>query len=215
MLTTAEKSEMLAKDKILRKHSLRQWALAIIILCMTVWPGPAETLAQQAAPPTLDMTEHLTLWSLKGAGSNNTPYLVPGMADRGDTSSYGLLWTAGNEAANPSAENTITRQSGLAASVNRNEKVGSDPLVLSSLLDSNAGLAVLTNVRAKAIAPGSLLYGYQSNYLSPEQRLANNESYTHKVVQPSRPFFELEFGGWRLPVMLSGTRFQDSSPNLW
>jgi len=135
------------------------------------------------------------------------------MADRGDTSSYGLLWTAGNEAANPSAENTTTRQGGLA--VNRTDKVGSDPLVLSSLLDSKAGLALLTNVRAKAIAPGSLLYGYQSNYVSPEQRLANNESYTHKLVQSSRPFFELEFGGWRLPVMLSGTRIQDGSPNLW
>jgi len=182
---------------------------------MSVWSAPAETLAQQAVPAALDMTEHPTLWSLEGAGSNKTPYLVLGMADRGDTPSYDLLWTAGKKATTPSAENTITRQGGLAASVNRTEKVGSDPLVLSSLLDSNAGLAVLRNVRAKPMAPGSFLYGYQSNYFSAEQRLENNESYTHEVVQEPRPFFELEFGGWRLPVMLSGAQSQDSSPNRW
>jgi hypothetical protein len=203
-----------AKDKILRKLSLRRWILAIMILYMSVWSAPAETLAQQSDPVMLDMTEHSTLWSLEGAASNKTPYLVLGMADRGDTQS-GLLGIPGDEATNRSAENTITRQGGLAASVNRTEKVRSDPLVLSSLLDSNAGLAVLTNVRAKPVAPGSFLYAYQSNYLLPEQRLANSESYAHKVVQVPRPLFELEFGGWRLPVMLSGTQFQDSSQNLW
>jgi hypothetical protein len=107
---------------------------------MSVWSGPAETLAQQAVPAALDMTEHSTLWSLEGAGSNKTPYLVLGMADRGDTPSYDLLWTAGNKATTPSAENTITRQGGLAASVNRSEKVEPDPLVLSSLLDRTLGL---------------------------------------------------------------------------
>jgi hypothetical protein len=177
---------------------------------MSVWWAPTETLAQRAAPAALNMTGQSTLWSLEGVGSNKTPYLVLGMADRGDTPSYDLLWTDGNKATTPSPENTITRQGGLAASVRRTEKVGSDPLVLSSLLDSNAGLAVLTNVRAKPIALGSFRY-----YLSPEQRLANDESYTHKVVHAPRPFFELEFGGWRLPVMLSGAQFQDNSQNLW
>jgi hypothetical protein len=42
---------MSAIDKILRKLALRQWVLTIIILCMSVWSAPAETLAQQAAPP--------------------------------------------------------------------------------------------------------------------------------------------------------------------
>ena len=219
MLTTtsylSREVRNVGEDKIHRKPSLRRWVPTIIILCMSVWSAPAETLAQQAVPAALDMTEHSTLWSLEGAGSNKTPYLVLGMADRGDTPSYDLLWTAGKKATTPSAENTITRQGGLAASVNRTEKVGSDPLVLSSLLDSNAGLAVLRNVRAKPMAPGSFLYGYQSNYFSAEQRLENNESYTHEVVQEPRPFFELEFGGWRLPVMLSGAQSQDSSPNRW
>jgi hypothetical protein len=219
MLTTASylsrEVRNVGKDKVHRKPSLRRWVPTIIILCLSVWSAPAEILAQQAAPASLDMTEQSTLWSLEGPGSNKTPYLLLGMADREDTPSYDLLWTAGNKATTPSAENTITRQVGLVASANRTEKVRFDPLVLSSLLDSNAGPAVLTNVRAKPIAQGSFRYGYQSNYLSPEQRLVNDESYTHKVVHAPRPFFELEFGGWRLPVMLSGAQFQDNSQNLW
>jgi hypothetical protein len=214
MLTTASylsrEVRNVGKDKVHRKPSLRRWVPTIIILCMSVWSAPAEILAQQAAPASLDMTEQSTLWSLEGPGSNKTPYLLLGMADRGDTPSYDLLWTAGNKATTPSAENTITRQGGLTASVSRTEKVGSDPLVLSSLFDSNAGLAVLPNVRAQPIALGFFRY-----YLSPEQRLANDESYTDKVVHAPRPFFELEFGDWRLPVMLSGAQFQDNSQNLW
>jgi len=47
-----------AKDKILRKLSLRQWILAIIILYMSVW-SPAEIFAQQSDPVALDMTVFL------------------------------------------------------------------------------------------------------------------------------------------------------------
>jgi hypothetical protein len=184
---------MSAIDKILRKLALRQWVLTIIILCMSVWSAPAETLAQQAAPAALDVTEHSTLWSLEGAGSNKTPYLVLGMADRGDTPFYGLQ---------PSAENAIRRPSGIAASANRADQIEPDFLVSSRLPDSNAGLT------------GLFLYGYPANYLAPEQRLANNESSTHEIVQAPRPFFELDFGSWRLPVMLSGAQSHDSSPNL-
>jgi Flp pilus assembly protein TadD len=195
---------MLSKAKILRQLSLRDEILMIIILCMSIWSAaPAETLAQQAAPVALDMTAYSTLPSLEGAGSSKTPYLVLGMTDRRDIPSYGLLWYAGDEATIPSAENTITRQDGLAASVSRAHKVGSDPLILLSLTDSNAGLT------------GLFIYGYPANYLSPEQPLANSESYMHKGVQPARPLFDLELGGWRLPVMLSGGQSHDSSPNLW
>ena len=52
-------------------------------------------------------------------------------------------------------------------------------------------------------ALGSFLYGYQT-YLRSKLRLANDEYFIHEVVQAPRPLFELEFGGWRLPVMLSG-----------
>jgi len=220
---------MSSKGEILRKFSLRRWILAIIILCTSVWWAPPETLAQEAAPAALDMTAHSTLWSLEGPGSNNAPYLVIGMADRGDTPCYGSLRIAGDEATNPSAETTITRQGGPAASAKRTEKIESGPLALSNLLDPTAGGLALTNFRAELIsarqtiqrspdparakvyrlvddrsAPGSFLYGYQANYLPSKQRLANNESFTHEFVQAPRPLFELEFGGWRLPVMLSG-----------
>jgi hypothetical protein len=220
---------MSSQGKILFTISLRRWILTSIILCTSVWWAPADTLAQPAAPAALDMTAHSTSWSLERSGSNNAPYLVIGMADRGDTPSYALLRTAGDEATNRSAENTVTRQGGPAASANRTEKIESGPLVLSSLPDSTVRVPGLTNLRVEPInarqtiqrspelagakvnrflddssAPGSFLYGCQANCLRSKQRLANNESYTHEVVQAPRPLFELEFGGWRLPVMLSG-----------
>src|SRR5258708_39649073 len=82
---------MSSKGKRLCKFSLRRCILAISILCTSVWWAPAETLAQEAAPAPLNMTAHSTLWSLEGPGSNNAPYLVIGMADRGGTPSYGSL----------------------------------------------------------------------------------------------------------------------------
>jgi hypothetical protein len=220
---------MSSKGKILRKFSLRRWILTIFILCTSVWGVPAEILAQETAPAALGMTAHSTLWSLEGLVSDNAPYLVIGMADRGDTPSYGSLRIAGDEAPNPSAGNTITRRGGLAASAKRTETIESGPLVLSSLLDPRAGVPGLTSFRAEPVsarqtiqrspdlagakvyrllddrsAPGSFPYGYQANYLSSKQWLADNESFTHEVVQAPRPLFELEFGSWRLPVTLSG-----------
>jgi hypothetical protein len=218
---------MSSKGEIFRKFSLRQWILAIVILCTSVWWAPAETLAQEAAPDALDMTAHSTLWSLEGPGSNNAPYLVIGMADRGDTPSYGSLRIAGDEATHPSA-NTRSRPVGHVASVNRAEKGESEPLILSSLFEPTAGVRGPRDFHAEGTirrqtiqgssdqagavysllddgpAFGSLLYGYQTNYLTSKQWLADNESFTHEVVQAPRPLFELEFDGWRLPVMLSG-----------
>ena len=203
-----EKLEMSAKGKI----SLRQWVLTIVILCMSVWSAPAETLAQQATSPALGMTEVSTLWSFDGGGSNQTPYRVLGMADRGDTPFY-RLGTAGSEATNPPAENAITRRNSPA--MNHTNAVVSSPSVLSSFFDSNIGLESLRNSSAKPTAPGSFIYAYQPNYLAPEQRLANEESSTHVILQPPRPFFELEIGNWHLPVKLSGAESQDSSPHRW
>jgi hypothetical protein len=222
------KVQMSAKGVILHKPSLRGSILTIIILCTSVWWAPGETLAQEA-PGALDVAAHSTLWSLEGPGSNNAPYLVIGIADRGDTPSYGSLRIAEDQTTNPSAGNTITRQSAAAASANRTEKIESGALVLSNLLDPTGGVPGLTNFRADFIsapqtiqrspdlaggkvyrllddrsAPGSFLNGYQANYSPSKQRLANSESFTHEVLQAPRPLFELEFGGWRIPVMLSG-----------
>src|SRR5690348_18120805 len=133
---------MSTKDRILRKLSRRQWVLTIVILCMSAWSAPAETLAQQASSAALDMTEPSTLWSFDGARSNKTPYLVLGTADRGDTPYYGLR-TAESEATNPPAENAPARRDNLATSINRTDKVGANALIFSSLLDSNIGRGVL------------------------------------------------------------------------
>jgi hypothetical protein len=219
---------MSSKGKILSKFSLRRLILAIIILCMRVWWAPAETLAQEAAPAALDVTADSTLWSFEGPETNNVPYLVIGMADRGDIPSYHSLRIAEDQATNPSTRNAITGQDGPTASANRTEKIESASLVLSNLLNPTAGMEGLTNVRAEPasarqavlrspdltgakvypsindmLSPGSFLCGYQANTLPSKRRLRNNESFTHKVTQAPRPLFELEFGSWRLPVMLS------------
>jgi hypothetical protein len=225
-----EKFEMSSKAKILNKSSVRWWILTIVLSTSVCW-APAKTLAQEAAPAAFDMTAHSTLRSFEGPGSSNAPYLVIGMADRGGIPSYGLLRIAGDkdEPTNPSTENTITPQGGSTFSANQTKKIQPGPLVLSSLLDSTAGVPGLTNFRAKPIsarqtiqrspnlasakvyrlrddrsAHGSFLYGYQAHDLLSKQRLAHNESYTNEVVQTPRPLFELEFNGWRLPVMFSG-----------
>ena len=219
---------MSSKGKILPKFSLRPWILAIIILCMSVWRAPAETPAQEAAPATLDVTAHSTLWSFEGPKTNNAPYLVIGMADRGGNPSYSSLRIAKDQGTNPSTGNTITRQGGPADSASRNGKIEFGPLALSSLFDPTVGVAGHSNFRTEPtsarqtvprssdlarvkaypslddmLAPGSFLYGYRPDHLPSKRRLSDNESFAHEVVQAPRPLFELEFGSWRFPVMLS------------
>ena len=107
-----EESEMSWKGDTFRESSLRRWFLAIIILCTSGWWAFADALAQESAPAQLKMTAPLTLWSLEGPGSDTAPYLVIGMADRRDTPSYGPLRLVRDEAANPSAKNTVSRTPG-------------------------------------------------------------------------------------------------------
>jgi hypothetical protein len=49
-----------------------------------------------------------------------------------------------------------------------------------------------------------ILYGNQANYLPLKQWLVDDESFTREVGHATKPLFQLEFGSWRLPVMLSG-----------
>lgn len=220
---------MSSKGEILRKSSLRRGILAIVILCTSVWWASTDTLAQEAVSAALKTTGHSTLWSLEGPESNTARHLVVGTAERGETPSYGSLRLPRDEAATPSARNTISRPVGPVTLVNRGEKGESGPLVLSSLFAPTAGVRGLTNfsaektIRRETIqslphqrgakvysllddgpALGAFLYGYRMNYLPPKQWLANNESSTHEVGQAPRPLFQLEFGSWSLPVMLSG-----------
>ncbi len=191
------------------------------------WP---DALAQEAVPATLKITAPSTLWSLEQPGSNTTPHLVIGMTDRRDTLPYGSFESAGDEATNRSVGNTVTRQVGPAASANRSERIEADPLVLSSLLDPTGGIRGSTNFREEPTnprqtsqispdlaatevytllddrsAPGSFLYKYQANYFPSKQWIADDESFTNEVAPAPRPLLQLEFGGWRLPVALSGS----------
>ncbi len=221
---------MSSKAEILRKFLHRPGILAITILCTSVWWASVDTLAQEAVPAALNMTAHSTLWSLEGPGSKTAPYLVIGMAERGEPPSYGLLRLPRDEAANPSPRDTISRPGGPVTSVNRAEKGESGPLLLSSLFAPTAGAGGPTDfpaegtIRRQTIqssphqagpkvyslllddgpALGAFLYGYRLNYLPPKQWLVHNESFTNEVEEAPRPLLQFELGGWRFPVMLSG-----------
>ena len=54
------------------------------------------------------------------------------------------------------------------------------------------------------LAVEPILYGNEVNYLPLKPWLADDESFTREVGQAASPLLQLEFGSWRLPVMLSG-----------
>jgi hypothetical protein len=55
------------------------------------------------------------------------------------------------------------------------------------------------------LAAEPILYGNQVNYLPLKPWLADDESFAPEVGHTASPLLQLEFGSWRLPVMLSGT----------
>jgi hypothetical protein len=57
---------------------------------------------------------------------------------------------------------------------------------------------------AVKLAAEPILYGNQANYFPLKQWLADDESFMREVGHAAKPLFQLEFGSWRLPVMLSG-----------
>ena len=220
---------MSSKGNIVYGSSLRRWILAIIIiLCAVVWWASANALAQDTAPTGLRVNTQSTSWSLDSPGSNKVPHLVIGMAERSDTPPHGSFRIAPDEATNPSAGSTIMRQVGPGASADRGEKTEQRPLLLSSAVDSTAGVRYFTNFRGQSpnprqtslsspclagtevysllddmSAPGSFLFGYQPNYFPSKQFVADNGSFTHEILPAPRPLLQLEFGAWRLPVTLS------------
>jgi hypothetical protein len=54
------------------------------------------------------------------------------------------------------------------------------------------------------LAAEPILYGNQVNYLPLKPWLADDESLTREVGHAASPLWQLEFGSWRLLVMLSG-----------
>ncbi len=218
----------MSKDEVLSRSSLRRCTLAII-MCTSVWWTSAGAHAQEAAATASRMTAHSTSWSLEGPGSNMAPHLVIGMADPNDTQLYGSHRMASSKVSSASS-NTVCKQANQAGSANCAENGESGVLLLTSVCEPTAGIRGLTNFRAEPAvkcqaieaspdqagakvysllddrsATGSFLYGYQATYLQSNQWLADSESFTHEGGQAPRPLFEVEFGGWRLPVLLSST----------
>jgi hypothetical protein len=222
-----EDSNISWKGELVYGPSLRRCTLlTVIILCAVVWWASADAVAQEAPPTGLSIAAPTTLWSRESLRSDQAPYLVIGMADRGGTT--GSFWLARDKGTNPSAGNTITRQVGPAASANRTEKAESGPLVLSSLVEPTVGFQGYTDFRAEPTSPrvpnqgppnpadakvysllddrlpaGFFVYGSRANYLPSIPWLADNESLAHEVGPASSPLFQLELGGWQLPVVLS------------
>jgi hypothetical protein len=220
---------MSSKAELLRKVLHRPGILAITILCTSVWWMSLDTFAQEAVPAASNMAAHSSLWSLEGPVRNAAPYLVIGMAERGDPLSYGLLPFPRDEAANPSPRDKISRPAGPVTSENRDKKDESGPLLLSRLFVPIAGARGSTDILVQGIirrqtiqnsphqtgtkvysllddgpAPRAFLYGYRLSYLPPKQWLADNASFTHEVGQAPRPLLQLQFSNWILLVMLSG-----------
>lgn len=218
----------MSKDQVPSRSSLCRCTLAIII-CTSVWWTSAGALAQEAAVTALRMTAHSTSWSLEGPGSNTAPHLVICMADPNDTLLYGSHRMVPSKVSSAS-RNTVCKQASQGGSANCAENGESGVLPLTSVCEPTAAISGLTNFRAEPASPrqtiqrspdlagtkvysllddrsaaGSFLFGYQATYLPSKQWSADNESFTHQVGQAPRPLFEVDFGGWRLPVLLSST----------
>lgn len=197
---------------------LRSCGLAIVILFTSVWWASVNAHAQEAPPTGLEITRHSTSWSPQSSDSKQPPYLVIGMAERWNTRSYGSRTIVGDEATSLSNGDTSTSDIGPASLTNRIEAIKPSPLVLSSLTHLPAepttspqtifesphfASAKFYNLLDTESAGESFLYGRPTNYLAPEQRLAESEYLGGQSGRTPGPLLQLEVGGWSIPVTLS------------
>jgi len=214
------------RNDLLATYSLSAFVSAIIILCMS-FPS-ADTYAQQAAPAAWKTPAHSTLRLLDEAGSDTTPLMLMGMADREDTRYHGLPRSARDEATNRSATDSIPGPLGSMAPVNRAEEGAVGPVVLSRLFEPPTSVGVIRDFHAEGTIPSgilqsspdragekiysllndrpafeSFLYGDQIKHLLSKQLLANMELSTSEVDHLPLPLLHLRFGGWQLPIVLS------------
>lgn len=208
--------------------SNRQWILAIIIICTSIWWTSGETLAQNAAPNTSAIAAHSTLSLLNESNpGTKEPYLVIGMADREDHPSYGSFDLDKQQAVDPAAGNTITRHTDAAISSNTSKLIASGPLVLSSLSDPVPGFQNLTTLGTEPVSSRqsiqrspdlegtkgdsflehkldgwSLLAEHRMQDVLSKQGLGNNESYALEADQAPLPLAQFKLEHWQLPVTL-------------
>jgi hypothetical protein len=226
LLTSLWKNWKYCRNDLLATFSLSSFVLALIILCMSV-PSTA-TYAQEAAPAALKMPAHTTLWLLNETGSDTTPHLLIGMADREDTRYHGLPRLARDEARNRSATESIPGPLGSMASVNRAKEGGIGPVVLSRLFEPPTGVSVIRDFHAEGTilseilqsspdragentysllndrpAFESFLYGDQMKHLLSKQLSANKELFKPEMDHLPLPLVHLRFSGWQIPIVLS------------
>ena len=209
---------MPSKGKHHHTSWVRRGSVAIIVLCTSVWWASAGALAQDALAPGLGITENLNSSSLEKPGSEDTPYLVIGMADRSDNALVGSLPMARDEATNSSATDTIARQVDPAPSMNRAANIDSNPIVLLRL--SNLQMEPInpnqTIQRSRRLASpevysvlddapgsGSFLYGYRASYLLQTEWFVDDGAHTHEIELAPSPLLQFKLGRWTFPVMLS------------
>jgi len=227
-----EESVMSLTTEALHKFSLRRRIVAIAILSTGVGWASANTLsAQEASPAVLHTTTRSNSWSLEGVRSNTAPYLVISLAERRQSNSYSSLPLAGDETANLSVMDGVSRSGGLVDTANPVDKGKSGPQLLSRLFAPSSSTDSRAALRAGGITargtfagsshpagdniytlldegsrPGSFQYAHQANILASIQRLAD-ESFPREATETTRPLLQLQLGGWSFPVILSGTAY--------
>ena len=206
-----------SKGEIVRKATIRGRILATIVFTSVGWTSAA-ALAQEVLPVTPGTTGSASS-SFDGAVSEQTPYLVIGMADRSETTLHNSFPVADPAATDISGTDTMTPENEMAPAADRSAEAGPDPIVLASLADFRAqspsarqtvqGSHHLAPSKAysllnDSISPESFLYGQRPDILSEAEWVADNEAPTHEVEEGSSPLVELGFGDWSLAVTLSG-----------
>jgi len=206
-----------SKGEIVRKATIRGRILATIVFTSVGWTSAA-ALAQDVLAVTPGTTGCASS-SFDGAVSEQTPYLVIGMADRSEPTLHNSFPVADPAATDISGTDTMTPENEMAPAADRSAEAGPDPIVLASLTDFRAqspsarqtvqGSHHLAPSKAysllnDSISPESFLYGQRPDILSEAEWVADNEAPTHEVEEGSSPLVELGFGDWSLAVTLSG-----------
>ena len=195
----------MSKVEVPRRSLRSACALAMIVVCASVWWASADSDVQEAPPTASRMTADSTSWSLEGATSNSAPHLVIGMAD---LASYGPLRVAAEEVANPCANIGICKQAGPAASGNRTDNGGYRELLLASVSEPSTGVHGLTNFpveyapwrQAVKISPERV--GTKSYYLVDDASASGPFLYGRQMSKQLLKENESVTGNWHLPVLL-------------
>jgi hypothetical protein len=203
--------------EIVRKAAIRGSILATIVYASVGWTSAA-AFAQTVVPPASGTTESANS-SFDGAASEQTPYLVIGMADRSEMTVHNSFPLVDRAATDLSATDATAPQGEIAPKANRIGEAASDPMILASLTDlraqSPSARQTIEDSRSPAapkaysllndtLWPESFLHGQRPDILIETERLVDNEAPTHEVETGSSPLLELGFGDWSLAVTLSG-----------